>query len=600
MSTQTAPRLPEHAQVPDVIDVSPQTAASFPTVELICGDEIRIWLDAPGNIESWNFIYEACSWRTPYLSSHFFLTWIECYGDMHEPLLAIGKDALGAVVAIMPLARAHGSITGAGAHQAEYQGWLSANDVAVLFFQHTLSRIAHAFPRDLFLFKYLPPKLPQPIFERISRCNSRIIIHADVRPILQLDEEAIKKTLAKSGTKSKLSRLRRSGDLIFKRIHSAAELEQYIDQIIDLYDFRQGAMNDTLPFREDSRKRAFHLDWMKRAPEQFHVTVMLLDDRIISALIGVAGGDEVYSAIITHSPFHAQHSPGKLHFYKAALMLAQSGHAFLDLTPGGEWKKRFATTHEPVYSLTAWPTASAAGLAAGRERAGHLARGFLRRVGLPPAQVKRGLRLLRKATPQRLFNRVSLLLPKRTELRIYKQTPAEFESSEQDNQRASVNALSDLCSFKPLYDWQSRQAFLLEAMNRLEAGGRSYTVCADGELLHVGWLSPHQTESMFSEINQRFSYPETGATLYDFSTAHCARRRGHYQRTVCHMLMDLKREGSTSVAYISVLADNLASRRAIEKVGFNYFCSLYRTRVLWHEKHEAFFVVPEQPHEKTI
>lgn len=599
MSTQTIHGLPDCRQIPIVTDASSQTVAGLSAVELIRGDEVRAWLDSPGNLESWNTLYDKCSWSTPFLSSDFYLAWTECYGDIHEPLLAIGKDAGGAVVAIMPLARAQGSITGAGAHQAEYQGWLSDTSHAVRFFQEALSDIARMFPRDRLFFKYLPPKLPQQILEGISQSNPRIITDSDVRPLLQLDEEAISKTLAKKATKSKLNRLKRAGELSFKRLASAAELERYFNQIIDLYDFRQGAMNDSLPFHEDSRKRAFHLDWMKRAPAQFHVTVMLLDDGVISVLIGIAGGDEVHLAITTHSPFHAQHSPGKLHLYQAALMLAETGHARLDLTPGGDWKERFATNHERVHGLTAWPTAYAARLAAGRERTGRLARKFLHRVGLPPAQLKRGLRALRKATPQRLVTRMRRLMPERTELRIYKLAPSEFESGDKDDTRASVNALADLCSFEPLYDWQSRQAFLLEAMNRLEAGGRSYTVCADGKFLHVGWLAPRQTESLFSEVNQRFPYPEPGAALYDFFTAPGARRRGHYQRTVCQMLMDLKREGSTSVAYISVLADNVASRHTIEKIGFNYFCSLYRNRVLWHEKHESFFVAPDQPYEKT-
>ena len=598
MNTQTIPGLPECGQIPIDVDASSRTAADLSAVELLRGNELRAWLGAPRNLESWSALYDICSWSTPFLSSQFFSAWAGCYRDIQEPLLAIGKDAGGAVVAIMPLARAEGYITGAGAHQAEYQGWVSDTDVAVRFFQEALTHITQAFPRDRLFFRYLPPKLPQHVLEGISQSDSRIITHSDVRPLVRLDEEVVSKTLAKKATKSKLNRLKRVGELIFKRVSSVAELERYFDQIIDLYDFRQGAMNDTLPFRQDSRKRPFHLDWMKRAPEQFHVTVMVLDDRVISALIGIARGDEIHLAIIAHSPFHAQHSPGKLHLYQAALMLAQSGHALLDLTPGGDWKERFATTHERVHGLTAWPTANAGRLASAREGTGRLARRILHGIGLPPQQLKRGLRAMRMVTPLRMVKRVRRLIPERTELRIYKLTPSEFDGGGECDARASVNALSDLCSFEPLYDWQSRQAFLLESMSRLEAGDRSYTVCAGGKFLHVGWLAPHQTESLFSEVNQRFPYPEPGAALYDFLTAPSARRRGHYQRTVCQMLMNLKREGSTSPAYISVLADNVASRHVIEKIGFSYFCSLFRNRILWYEKHESFFVTRDQPHEE--
>lgn len=599
MSTQTAPGPLERGQPAAPMEADPRTAAGLSSVELVWGNEMRAWLGVPGNLESWDALYDTCSWSTPFLSSQFFCAWAACYGDTCDPLLAIGKNMAGAVAAIMPLTRAKGYITGAGMHQAEYQGWLSDANLAARFFHESLGCITEAFPLDRLFFKYLAPKLPQQILEGILHSDPRITTHSDVRPLLRLDEEKIGKVLAKKATKSKLNRLQRSGELIFKRLSSAADLERYLDQIIDLYDFRQGAVNDTLPFREDSRKRSFHLDWMKRAPEQFDVTVMLLDDRVISTHIGITKGDEVHLAITAHSPCHAQHSPGKLHLYQAALQLAQTGHARLDLTPGGEWKERFATHHDHVHGLTAWPTANAARLAAARERAGRLARTVLHSVGLPPAQLKRGLRALRKATPTRLVKRLGRLMPERTEFRLYKLIPSEFEGRDQCGPPAAVNALSDLCSFEPAYDWQSRQAFLLESMNRLEAGNRCYTVCANGKLLHVGWLAPRQTESLFSEINQCFRYPEPGAALYDFFTAPDARRRGYYQRTIYQMLMDLKREGATSIAYISVLAGNVASRRAIENIGFSYFCSLYRTRVLWHEKHESFFAASGQTNEEN-
>lgn len=599
MSTQTAPGLSESGRIHVATDVDSRIAIDLFSVELAHGDEMRAWLGVPSNIESWNALYDSCLWSNPFLSSQFFNAWASCYDDISDPLLAIGKSTNGAIVAIMPLARTKGRITGAGSHQAEYQGWLSDTSLAARFFQETLRRITRAFPLDRLFFKYLPPKLPQNILEGIFKSNPSVIAHSDVRPVLRLDIDEIRKTLAKKATKSKLNRLKRIGELAFKQLSSAAELEQYFDQIIDLYDFRQGAMNDTLPFREDVRKRPFHLEWMKRAPEQFAVTLMLLDDKVISVFIGIAKGNEAHLAITAHSPCHAQHSPGKLHLYQAALLLAQVGYGLLDLTPGGEWKERFATDHDRVHGLTAWPTANAARLAAAREQTSHLARTFLRSVGLPPARLRRGLYALRKATPLRVARRVGRLMPKRIEFRLYKLRPSEFESGNQDDSRASVNALADLCSFEPIYDWQSRQAFLFESMNRLEAGNRCYTVCADGKLLHAGWLAPSQAESHFSEVNQRFRYPEPGAALYDFFTAPAARRRGYYQRTMCQMLMDLKHESSTFVTYISVLADNVASRRAIEKIGFSYFCSLYRSRVLWREKHELFLVASDQPHEKN-
>lgn len=599
MNKHPVPELSEHPQAAALTGGPVPGVDDLATVELKRGDVLRSWLNAPGNLDFWDALYDRCTWSTPFLSRQFFCAWTACYRDAHEPLLVLGKDTQGAIVAVMPLARLNGSITGAGAHQAEYQGWLSDENVAVRFFKEALTCIAETFPRARLSFKFLAPKLPRQIWEGISQSDPRIVPHENVRPLVRLDDKTISATLTKKSTKSKLNRLKRSGDLTFRRLSDASALERYFDQIIDQYDFRQGAVNDSLPFLQDSRKRQFHLEWMKLAPEQFYVTAMLLDDRVIAAVIGIAGADEVHVAITAHSPFHAQHSPGKLHLYQTALMLAQEGYTWLDLTPGGNWKDRFATEHENVLGLRAWPTVSAARLAVVRERAGHAARRLLHLVGLPPAQLKRGLRMLRKATPRRLVRHVGRQMPTRTELRIYRLSPAEFEFDDQGGPPAAVNALADLCMFEPFYDWQTRQGFLLESMNRLEAGDRSYTICVGGKLVNIGWLVPHQTEAMFSEVNQLFHYPQPGATLYDFCTAPGARRRGHYRRSMCQMLTDLRREGSTSVAYISVLADNIASRRAIENIGFRHFCSVYRIRGLWREKHETTFMALDQSHEKS-
>ena len=143
-----------------------------------------------------------------------------------------------------------------------------------------------------------------------------------------------------------------------------------------------------------------------------------------------------------------------------------------------------------------------------------------------------------------------------------------------------VDDLDDLVHFTPATSWQSRQGFLTTALGRIERGERVYSARANGVLLHYGWLVREQSEAFFTEVGTKYRYPQPGAVLYDFYTHPDARGQGWYQRTLASMLRDLDQEsaadGGPRVVYISVLADNKASRHVIEKLGFDYLESLIR------------------------
>ena len=80
-------------------------------------------------------------------------------------------------------------------------------------------------------------------------------------------------------------------------------------------------------------------------------------------------------------------------------------------------------------------------------------------------------------------------------------------------------------------------------------------------------------------MQQGFEFPEHSAVLYDFYTDPDERGRGLYQRTIQRIIQDaLQRIEGLRYVYISVLADNRPSRHVIEKLGFDYQCSLFLNR----------------------
>jgi CelD/BcsL family acetyltransferase involved in cellulose biosynthesis/RimJ/RimL family protein N-acetyltransferase len=554
--------------------------------QLEAGRAARQWFELPANQLVWRQLQDACPWATPYQSPEFASIWFSHYGDVWEPLLVVARDDDGTLIGLMPLARKDLQIVGVGAHQAEYQGWLSAPDDVADFLTGALSVLFKAWPDTHLRLRYVDVLNNAEKFLDWAKGQNNVILDSHERPLMTLDASEIDAILRKRSNRSKLNRLKREGELVFTQDHLETNTASNLDEIIALYDFRQGAANDSCPFVDDPRKRAFHLDWLTRAPNHFSVFRILLQGHTVAALIGILGPNRVSNAIVAYSPHHARHSPGKLLVYLAAKSLLTGNTHTLDLTPGGDpWKQRFATYNDQVHELNAWSTATAVHRRQRLNRVETAIRTLLALTGLPPHRLRSWLTILGRIRPRSVWNAISKALPRRTEFRVYRmhldnlpQVPAAGMAGAGHAPR--IDALDDLVYFSPVAAWQTRHRFLSDALERIEQGERVYSARADKTLLHYGWRIREQREAYFTEVKATYVYPEPGAVLYDFFTHPSARRQGWYQRTVSCMLQDLDREstsdGGPRVVYISVLANNRASRHVIEKLGFEYLESLIR------------------------
>src|SRR5262245_57929480 len=98
------------------------TAWSF---SCLVGQEGTAWAATPSNRAQWLKLYASCSWSTAFQHPDFFDVWCRHYDRWWSPLLVVSYDEVGTLRGIMPLACNADSVTGVGAHQAEYHGWLS-------------------------------------------------------------------------------------------------------------------------------------------------------------------------------------------------------------------------------------------------------------------------------------------------------------------------------------------------------------------------------------------------------------------------------------------------------------------------------------------
>lgn len=445
------------------------------------GDAALRWLSTDVNRSAWDRLWTECPWSTAFQSSAFFDIWTRNYRETWSPLLVTARRRDGSLLGVMPLAENADLIVGVGAHQAEYQGPISSEADARVFFEGALAALTkHAPDRDLRL-RYLPSGVPQPVVEWLGR-HQRVVSVARETQHLQVDSATIDAALKKPGNKSKLSRLRRLGQVHFRRL-TPDLLEGEFERIVAMYDFRQGALHDTCPFAEDDRKLAFHLDWLRSAPSQLHATGLYVDDHLISAILLVRSKEEAHLAISAHSAAHAAYSPSKLNFHFAARSLCDAGAAVLDLTPGDDpWKTRFANKVRAVWDVKVFASPWAARALHLRTATKRLARRLLSSAGLSVDDLRAWILRWHHATPIKHRNTA----PPQTQFMfdIGDPTPGDQSSA-----TVSINCLNDILDLVATLRGDARSSLLAGALQRIERGDRCFVAFDQTRRAHcVGWL----------------------------------------------------------------------------------------------------------------
>jgi CelD/BcsL family acetyltransferase involved in cellulose biosynthesis/RimJ/RimL family protein N-acetyltransferase len=537
-------------------------------------------LRSPGFQDKWRSLFARCPWASCMQLPEYVLTWYDYYGDESEPLVLASFSASGELQGLLTLAvdKQTRLLTFAGAHQAEYQVWL-APPGEQRFIGDALQRLGDL-GFSVLQFKYAPAGTPlEWLSQEQHRWGRTTVLDQVRRPLMRIGgAEEIRDSLGKKSNRSRINRLERSGPLRFRQLHQPEELDVLADDIIQFTDFRQGAIHGSFPFRGDPRKYAFCRALMQ-FPGLIHVTAMTLADKVIAVHIGMVNGKQIASGIIAHSPFVAEHSPGKLHILYLGLLLAEQGVAEFDLTPGGDaYKERFATHHDHAYRMTVFLNRGAWL----RHRASAVCMRGLKRLATILGIDSRKALAKASLTISRLSH-VSLTQAVRrvwstTEMRFYRM-PVTQVPHQLPTEIVREGALSDLLCYQPAESWQpDKRTFLSTAMSRIEKGSRFYTRAEDGLLVHWGWLTIGQTRAHITEVQHEYEYPPRSAVLWDYYTHPNYQKREYLFNSLTLMLHELGKLQDLEFTYIAVQAENWPSRRVIEKVGFQYQDSIVRRK----------------------
>jgi hypothetical protein len=470
-------------------------------IELITGAAvIDALINDAGFQQSWDALYASCPWATVFQSRPFIAAWYQIYRDEHLPILikAVENGQLKGLLPVVLLntnandahsGKGRNRITGAGHYDAEYQTWLAAPVDADNFIKKALPELRKQFPGHPITFRFLSPGTSLDWLQDDTTLRSYSIVQSYDRPLINFKDADASKIFQRNHFKNKINRLKRLGEVHFEHITDLESFKHCLHEMAVFYDFRQSALFNKSPFKDDPVKEDFLLQLFRL--QLLHVTVLKVGGKTMAAIAAVTGKDDWMhlAAVNCHSPFNARfYSPGFLHFILLAKKLAVEGTRYFDLSPGYDaYKDDLANLHDQVKELVISPT-----------RKFHLKRQFKKWVhtrliaaGIRPMTTELALKkyiylLRRRRVMPVIKGMVNRLHPKRKKqlYRLQTSFPSTIKMAlHKDN-------LRDLMQFEfvkgtPVTRWE----FLEDAMMRLERGQHCYTRAENGRLLCCAWFS---------------------------------------------------------------------------------------------------------------
>ena len=456
---------------------------------MLTGSDASALVEDSGFQKCWRELAGKCPWATVFQLPEFVCTWYRIFASKYSPAIVTGLDAGGQIGGLLTLACSEDGkeLFCAGTHHAEYQVWLTGPESGNAFITAALMHLRKAFPAVRTLrFLHLPVQTPLDWTRSDAVWSKQHDLLSLPRPLMHIgDGTQFAAALAKKRYRNRISKLRQMGALEFEQITGPDQLETMFDQIVTLCDFRHGAAHGTLPFRNNSFKRPLYLA-LSRVPGLVHVTVLKLNEQIVSAQFNFRDRDQLVLGTLMHSPWFGEYSPGTLHTYFLGSELASQMVSTVDLTPGASYKDKFATHYDEVHILTVFLHRDEylrRRALSGFKEAG---RRLCRLAGLRPAAllawmararqtIAHPVQALRRSPDEQVFQLYSFSISGGPRL--------------PDPQAVVRDCLDHLLCFSDLNGIKKTREFLQPALERIEAGSRVYTRVVAGRLTFQAWLT---------------------------------------------------------------------------------------------------------------
>ncbi|AEL24499.1 GNAT family N-acetyltransferase [Cyclobacterium marinum] len=330
-------------------------------IRLVKGQQVLNLLEDPAFIERLTILFEESVGTTVFQNPIFIKSWYQTKYSEYLPLIAIDEAGfnLNAIVFLAvkkepngTIKRHQAKIVGVGEYDAEYQTWLVKEGDDERFLTEAWSLILKDYPNCKIIFRFVPSFNSLSWIYKNSQWKKVSVIQEYHRPLLQMSHPKFKDVMKKRHLKAKYNRFRRAGKMDFEEINEINRFIEVYDEVMVLYDFRQGALFNKTPSESNPLRRSLFISLFRQ--DLLHVSVLKLDDVITSCIIGMKSKLWMHlSGLITYSPFYSKHSPGLVHLFVLGKYLEEQGFEYFDLSPGGDgYKERMASNADKVYELT--------------------------------------------------------------------------------------------------------------------------------------------------------------------------------------------------------------------------------------------------------
>lgn len=560
-------------------------------VEVFISPEAEKLLENREFCEDWRRLSVVCPWASVFQEVEFVKTWYSTYKTRYQPVLVTEANEKGEKTGLFTLAidMDSGELVPAGDRYTEYAAWLAAPGNGDGFIESAIEKLREKFPNRTLTLLFAPPALPVKWTNRGSRFSGNCHITTQPRGLMEVGDGSAFKEALRKRNQNKINRLKRIGDVQFTRIEDPEELQEVIDEIFCYQKLRLRAVYNTTNLAHDHLKKTFFLNLM-RLPGMLHVTVLRVGDKLVSGQIHMHNRDQVLLGLITHSPFYSRFSPGTLHLLMLGSELAKKGVPTFDLTPGGEYKDRYATAHDDAYVLRIFFNRAHCI----KYKISRKFRGGLKRLAralkiLPPALAAQTTLLdyqekfssldLKMTGMLSEIGRIlkrSLRHTDNSSIYIYNLEQIDLSSGSSPMNRDQI---PDLLAYQPMETWQPPvNIFLKLAMRNLETGHHVFTRVEDEKLVQFAWLTVPQTINPAIEDEWYRTLPVEAAVITDFYSY--LDDEDSIRASLIQLLHEASQLPNIKYAYICVPADDFSLKHAVEEVGFTYLYSLFRRKVL--------------------
>lgn len=544
-------------------------------IEYISGDSAHTLLKDQQFLQDWRILYDRCLHATVLQDQSFVRTWYETYRSIWQPVIIYSRNSEGCfnglwLLAFDPL---HKTLVHAGTNQAEYHVWLAVPGKDIEFLSDAWNELKLRLSFTQLRFHYLPSITLANTLKSVPGIKSNCFVENVNRCLFKIDEDTVKSIFSKNSNKSRINRLKRLGQIEFRQISAIEEFEQVFGEIISLYDFRQGAINNSLPFQNNPLKRRFHFNLFNAEPDKLIFTITYLNNRPIAGFWGQVSSKIVHLGMVMHSPSLSRHSPGKIHLMQLSEHLQKKGFRMIDMTPGGDfWKQRYANTNDEVASVTVYRSSIRQKLAVIQNTWKQLSKRYLTKLGVNSTWLRLTLKNnLNDIHPANLFRTLKNKAYSDKEFRMY-----AFEGNntivdgEWLDKRVQCNSLNDFLAFKPTDSHLTIGAFLSNANDMFENEASSYSICINNSLAICGWMIVDRKEIQLGKVLHSITLPSGSVVLVNFYSQSNFSDKDINQAIIKHMVSEAFALEGTKKVYIFVRARNKFLQETVESMDFQY------------------------------